>query len=414
MPTSRFILDVTETALLKRKTGIQRVVTELFKSWRAQRDFECLYAVVDPSLKGGLLILPEWPKRIDILFHARSPLALIRLLVQMLSVSPSLRKLLRWLGKEQKAYEFFRTHIVAKETVDVKGFRFLPTDIYVIADAAWTYDRSLSALQAVRNAGARSVLYVHDFLPISNPEWFPKSGSIQFRQGINSILKQVTHVAFSTSFVSHEYRRFVESGDLPNPILPMIKLPLGALGFTQIESKKSAAKIGEWKEPFGLMVGSIEPRKGHDFLLRYVEQVPDAFHIVVVGKFGWADAEILRRMQAESKRGRITYFSSVNDSFLGKLVERAKFGLVLSRGEGYGLPIFEFLASGLSVVATDLPVFREIAPIGPRYIPYGDVQALHEAIKTEVASPFVLEKFEGILTWQEAGEMWLRRLDEIH
>jgi glycosyltransferase involved in cell wall biosynthesis len=54
--------------------------------------------------------------------------------------------------------------------------------------------------------------------------------------------------------------------------------------------------------------------------------------------------------------------------------------LVPSEAEGFGLPIIEALACGAPVVASDLPVLREVGADACTYCPVGQVEAWAEAL----------------------------------
>jgi glycosyltransferase involved in cell wall biosynthesis len=51
---------------------------------------------------------------------------------------------------------------------------------------------------------------------------------------------------------------------------------------------------------------------------------------------------------------------------------RASLLLSVSEREGFGLPVAEALAAGTPVVATDMPVFREVGGVAASYARLGD------------------------------------------
>jgi glycosyltransferase involved in cell wall biosynthesis len=51
-----------------------------------------------------------------------------------------------------------------------------------------------------------------------------------------------------------------------------------------------------------------------------------------------------------------------------------------SLAEGYGMPLAEALAAGVPVIASDLPVFREIGQGVPELLPPDDASAWYAAV----------------------------------
>jgi glycosyltransferase involved in cell wall biosynthesis len=61
--------------------------------------------------------------------------------------------------------------------------------------------------------------------------------------------------------------------------------------------------------------------------------------------------------------------------------------LLPSEAEGFGLPLIEALACGASVVASDIPVLREVGAEAVTYCPVGDVLAWAEQVTRLLADP---------------------------
>ena len=72
---------------------------------------------------------------------------------------------------------------------------------------------------------------------------------------------------------------------------------------------------------------------------------------------------------------------------LAGLYRRARAVLVTSEAEGFGLPVIEALACGAPVVASDIPVLREVGGTAVTYAPVGDVAAWAHAVHQVLSTP---------------------------
>ena len=66
---------------------------------------------------------------------------------------------------------------------------------------------------------------------------------------------------------------------------------------------------------------------------------------------------------------------------LAAVYRRAALVLVPSDAEGFGLPVIEALAAGTPVLASDLPVLREVGGAAASYAPVADVDAWAERVR---------------------------------
>jgi glycosyltransferase involved in cell wall biosynthesis len=122
------------------------------------------------------------------------------------------------------------------------------------------------------------------------------------------------------------------------------------------------------------MLGTIEPRKNHWLLLQVWRRLiagrgGQSPRLVIIGQRGWECenvADLLER--CEPLAGMVTELPACTDADLATWLHHACALLFPSFAEGYGMPLVEALSRGVPVIASDLPVFREIAGDVPDYL----------------------------------------------
>jgi len=132
-----------------------------------------------------------------------------------------------------------------------------------------------------------------------------------------------------------------------------------------------------------LHVGINVPRKGIDFLLRVFAQVrrlhPEA-RLLRAG--GALTAEQRARCAELGIADALVELPFLERPVLAAVYRRAAGLLAPSEREGFGLPLVEAMACGTPVVASDLPVFREVGGEAAVYRDPYDAAAWVDAVDT--------------------------------
>jgi glycosyltransferase involved in cell wall biosynthesis len=134
--------------------------------------------------------------------------------------------------------------------------------------------------------------------------------------------------------------------------------------------------------PFILLVGSLEPRKGHELLLRAAARLKSGDIRLVFAGPEMGRAPALRAAAARlGIEQRLTLLGPVDDALLAGLYSAATVVCLPSYGEGFGLPVLEAMSFGAPVLASDLPALHEVAGDAALFTPPGDADELARALE---------------------------------
>ncbi|MCY1044358.1 glycosyltransferase family 1 protein [Corallococcus sp. bb12-1] len=138
--------------------------------------------------------------------------------------------------------------------------------------------------------------------------------------------------------------------------------------------------------PYLLHVGSAIRRKRLDVLFDTFAalraQHPD---LMLVQQGGELDEAQRTQVERLGLKDALLQPPRQERATLAGLYRRASAVLVPSDAEGFGLPVIEALACGVPVVASDLPVLREVGADACTYCPVGDVPAWANAVDALLA-----------------------------
>ncbi|HEX4348563.1 MAG TPA: glycosyltransferase, partial [Vicinamibacterales bacterium] len=101
-------------------------------------------------------------------------------------------------------------------------------------------------------------------------------------------------------------------------------------------------------------------------------EYPQARLVRVGGPFTPAQERLIGELGLAN---RISVLPSLDDRTLAAVYRRSALVLLPSEREGFGLPVVEAMACGTPVVASDIPVLREVGGGVAEHCPVGDVDA---------------------------------------
>jgi glycosyltransferase involved in cell wall biosynthesis len=126
--------------------------------------------------------------------------------------------------------------------------------------------------------------------------------------------------------------------------------------------------------PLLLHVGSTIPRKRIDVLLKVFagihRELPNTRLIRVGGPFNREQIALLKSLSIQDL---VLQLEGLPRDVLAAVYRRARLLLLPSEREGFGLPLVEAMACGTPVLASDLPVLREIGGDAVEYCAVGDI-----------------------------------------
>lgn len=260
----------------------------------------------------------------------------------------------------------------------------------------------------------RLVVTVHDAVPWTNPETLTPRGVAWHRAMIGRAAERADLIVVPSLTVAD---------DLAG-IFPAAAGRLRVVGHG-VTALPEPADAGRRRLAFGLpdrfvlAIGTMEPRKGLDVLIRAMTQrVLDGTHLVLVGPPGWGDVELSSVAAAAGlPPQRLHVLGRVDDLDLAAVLGGATVLAAPSRSEGFGLPVLEAMAAGIPVVCSDAPALVELAGGSGLVVRREDPVALAEAVADVMHDPAAAAEMAGRglrrardFSWATSAE----RLWELH
>lgn len=239
----------------------------------------------------------------------------------------------------------------------------------------------------IKREGLKAIYFIHDLIPITHPEYCRAGEEERHRVRMDAVLASAAGVIGNSQDTLASLALYADGKGAGTPA--MVAAPLGS-DLRALPRRDGAAPTGR---PTFVVVGTIEGRKNHLLLLQIWDRLARELgertpRLVIIGQRGWESeqaADLLDR--ARNLKPHVSELGRCSDRDLADHLANARALLFPSFVEGYGLPLIEALHQGTPVIASDLPVFREIGGDIPDYLDPIDGPAWRKTIMAYAASP---------------------------
>ena len=223
----------------------------------------------------------------------------------------------------------------------ILGERIVPGAGDIVFCPGYWHDTDASVYEGMRARGVDVVLLLHDILPVTRSEFYPSPWRGIFAERL------VRSLDFASHFycVSRQTRAELETFAFAHG--KQIRSSVAPNGFERpapaVAASGHAPLIG--RRPW-LMVGTIEPKKGHREAIAVFEALwTNGYErpLAIIGSRGWLGDAIIDAIETSPWSGRnLFWLSTVEDDQLGVMYAGAHALLFASWAEGFGLPLLEF------------------------------------------------------------------------
>lgn len=203
-----------------------------------------------------------------------------------------------------------------------------------------------------------STVSIHDFV------WktYPESMKISSRFLEKILMPYSIKCANKVIVVSKRVREQYVSYNYPKNKIHLI---YEGSFFERKRNTTKPAKLNKKKDNYFLFVGTIEPRKNIENLIKaYGKFLNDNkksnLKFFIVGKKGWGNIDLKKQIFKMGLQNHVIIKGYVSDKRLKAFYKNAKFLALISHDEGFGLPVIESLSLNVPVLVSNKGALPEI------------------------------------------------------
>lgn len=303
-------------------------------------------------------------------------------------------------------------------SADAQPLAFRPGDWLVLADQSWNYPAWIAS-QRASEQGARVILVIYDLIPLRCPQFCNRLFTLVFSHWLQHMLGAVDAVMCISRSTEQDLRAYCTSAGWTMPAVAHFRLgsdPFVVAGQQQVRS--AVSEFLSKGAPAFAAIGSFEPRKNYGFLLDTFEELWAEGHhmrLLVAGRRNEESHALIERFRRHPQTGqRLLCLFDANDAEVAHIYAHCRALVFPSMAEGFGLPLVEARAQGCPVIASELPVFHELADAGVSFYPKDSIEGLEALVLAHAAvDRRTMVGAMPAFTWRDSVEQLLKTVTVV-
>lgn len=283
-----------------------------------------------------------------------------------------------------------------------------PDDVLLWLDPSFG-NKEYYQLSRLKLKGIRIVAVIYDLFPLKMPDLFPDEALPKMEQ----LICLANGILTISATVKNELQEYMADHLQNQPWLDYFYLSAKLDMAGHKKSVRPVLKnVFETNSSVYLMLGTLYRHKNHIYALEAFELLwanNVDVTLCIVGKIAWNATALADRIKNHPERNkRLFMWNDLDDAEVKYCYTHSKALVFPSSAEGFGLPLIEAMEYGLPVMASDIPIFREI---GQDFVAFFDLsrpQNLYDLIaeyeKTSIFPALIPVSEWKWISWQESTE----------
>jgi len=383
-------IDCTSTYSINTMTGIQRVVRNILDSYVADAE---LSQKVQPIVYTSRGFVPvenlqshEYSTGNEKEKEEKKQLVDLKNIFSIQNIKLFLQRL-PFLYKVAKFFYFYMKRFLASKKEVNESIIFTKDDTILFLDATWNLP-IWDDLNTIKKSESKIVFVIYDLIPIYYSQFCNVAHREDFEKFFVKSLDFADQYIGISQTVIDDVKKYALT--TKHERLNEIKYDYFYLGsdFTKNSQKENVrTKIVNFftgNTPVFLTVSTIEPRKNHKFILEAFDKLWDSnqdVKLCFIGKEGWKVEKFMKKIKNHKfLNDKFFVLHDANDAELSYAYQNSRSLVFASFVEGFGLPIIESLNLKLPVLASDIPIHKEVGGTTADYFDLNSVDMLIKKI----------------------------------
>jgi alpha-1,2-rhamnosyltransferase len=304
-------------------------------------------------------------------------------------------------------------------------------DLLLLPDMTWDTPGAWDSALAAQQGGAKVAAVVYDLIPLRFSDLCAQTFVDAFRAWWDSVRRRADCVVCISNSVWEDVQDYMATHPTREAGRPPLRGGSFRLGAGLDLDFDHRAIRPQLRQLFGatpldnpyLMAASFHARKNHRVVLEafdrlWARDLPVRL-VVVARKYHNQPLPLTELVEKHPEfNRRLFWFYDMEDGELDYCYRRSAALITASYAEGFNLPIVESLSRGRPVLASDIPVHREVAGVHAAYFAPSSSDALADLLLRYQSGDLrsLLQQLDSFHwpNWFESGRELLERVVELY